>query len=173
MPKLESYEGIEPEIAESAYIHSSAVIIGKVRIAEECSIWPNTTLRGDEGRIEVGARSNIQDGSTVHMTGGLSDTIIGERVTVGHSCILHGCHIEDDCLIGMGAILLDNCIIGAGSIIGAGTLITQRKVIPPNSLVFGNPFKVVRQLSAVEQAQLQYSWRHYVEHSRIYLEHRE
>src|SRR5688572_25814735 len=127
---LEPHEGIWPEVHPTAFVHRSAVLIGRVRIGPDASVWPHVTLRGDEGDIVLGAGSNIQDGCTVHMTGNRSNTLVGDRVTVGHNCVLHGCRIEDDCLVGMGSILLDNCVIGSGTLIGAGTLITGDKIIP-------------------------------------------
>jgi carbonic anhydrase/acetyltransferase-like protein (isoleucine patch superfamily) len=166
---IEDFEGFSPVISPSAWVHESAVVIGQVEIGDECSIWPNANLRADEGSIQIGAKSNIQDGTTVHMTGGLSVTRVGERVTVGHNCILHGCVIEDDVLIGMGTIVMDNAVVGTGSYIGAGTLITAGKVIPPNSLVFGNPMQIKRATSEKEVLWIQYAWEHYVKNSRKYL----
>ena len=165
---IEDFDGFSPVISSSAWIHESAVVIGRVAIGDACSIWPNANLRADEGSIEIGAHSNIQDGSTVHMTGGLSVTKVGERVTVGHNCILHGCTIEDDVLIGMGTIVMDNAVVGSGSYIGAGTLITAGKVIPPNSLVFGNPMQIKREVNEKEAMWIQYAWKHYVETSGKY-----
>lgn len=166
---IESYEGTAPIISPSAFVHASAVVIGRVTLGDEVSVWPNTTLRGDEGRIEIGDQSNIQDGTTVHMTGGLSETFVGARVTVGHNCILHGCRIEDEVLIGMGAIVMDNVVVGSGSLIGAGTLVTANRVIPPGSLVYGNPMKIVRPVNEKEAKWVRYAWKHYVENSRKYL----
>ena len=140
---LESLGEDHPSLGDEVFVHSSAAVIGKVVLGDRVSIWPQVTLRADEGEIRIGADSNIQDGSTVHMTGGYSETMIGERVTVGHMCLLHGCTVEDDCLIGMGTILLDRCVIGAGSYIAAGTMITGNKVIPPRSFVMGRPGQLV------------------------------
>ncbi|MCK5795797.1 MAG: gamma carbonic anhydrase family protein [Deltaproteobacteria bacterium] len=160
--------GRVPRLGEAVFIHESAVVIGAVTLADEVSVWPNVTLRGDEGRIEIGRQTNIQDGTTIHMTGDLSHTIVGERVTVGHGCILHGCIVGDGALIGMGAILLDNATIGEGAFIGAGALVTQNKVIPPRTMVFGNPAKVVRELTPEEIDYTRYAWRHYVEQAALY-----
>jgi carbonic anhydrase/acetyltransferase-like protein (isoleucine patch superfamily) len=139
------------------------VIIGQVRIAADASIWPHVTLRGDEGEISVGEATNIQDNSVVHMTGGQSHSRIGARITIGHACIIHGCIIEDDCLIGMGSTVMDNAVIGRGSYIGAGTLVPGGKVIPPGSFVFGNPFRIHRPVNARDTAWIDYAWRHYRE----------
>jgi carbonic anhydrase/acetyltransferase-like protein (isoleucine patch superfamily) len=165
---IEQYREHSPIIDASAYIHASAVVIGEVTIGAESSVWPNTTLRADDGHIIVGSQTSIQDGSVVHMTSNLSDTNIGSRVTVGHKVLLHGCQIEDDCLIGMGAILLDNVSVGHHSLIGAGALVLQRTEIPPYSLVLGSPARVVRKVSEQELEQIEFGWLHYVERARIY-----
>ena len=145
-PFLEHY----PQIHTHAYVDPTAVVIGDVTLAAEVSIWPLVVLRGDQGSIYIDAQSNIQDGSVVHATGGISTVRVGKRVTVGHKVLLHGCTVEDDCLVGMGAILLDNCVIGAGSIVGAGALVTAGTLIPAGSLVLGSPAKVVRPLRSGE-----------------------
>ena len=168
LSNIESHDGNDPEIDPTAFVHRSAVVIGRVRIGADCSIWPQVTLRGDEGEIVIGSGTNIQDGSTVHMTGGLSATYVGERVTIGHNCIILGCRVEDDSLIGMGSLIMDNVVIGRGSYIGAGTLITGGKIIPPGSLVFGNPYRVVRPVSAKETDWIAYAWRHYRDNALKY-----
>jgi gamma-carbonic anhydrase len=158
-----------PKLGEEVFIHPSAAVIGRVRLGDRVSVWPQVTLRGDEGEVIIGADTNIQDGTTVHMTGGLSHSMVGERVTVGHMCLLHGCRVEDDCLIGMGTMLLDNCVIGAGSFVAAGTMITGNKVIPPGSFVMGRPGSlIVKPISELRQQEMAYSWRHYVETQRRY-----
>lgn len=151
MQNIRKHLALEPRIATSAWVDTTAVVIGDVVLEEKVSIWPTVVLRGDQGKIFIDEASNIQDGSVVHSTGGLSTTHVGKRCTVGHRVILHGCRVEDDCLIGMGAILLDNCVIGTGSIVGAGALVTANTKIPPNSLVLGCPAKVVRSVSKEEQ----------------------
>ncbi len=165
---IESYLDKNPQIAPSAYVHDSAVVIGDVQLDSEASIWPNATLRGDDGTILVGARANIQDGTVVHATQGLSKVSIGEQTTVGHNATIHGAKIGPNCLVGMGSIILDNAEIGEWSLIGAGSLVTQNVVIPPRSFVLGSPGKVLRQISDRELAWITYSWRHYVERSRHY-----
>lgn len=167
---IQSLPGKKPSVDPAAWVHERACVIGQVTLAADVSIWPGATLRGDEGRIDIGQGSNIQDGSTIHMTGGLSHTVVGARVTVGHNVILHGCTIEDDCLIGMGAILLDNCVIGAGSYIGAGAMVTGDKVIPPGSFVLGSPAKVVRACGEREAEWIAHAWAHYVELAQQYRE---
>jgi carbonic anhydrase/acetyltransferase-like protein (isoleucine patch superfamily) len=167
-PWIEPYDGEWPTIAPSAWVHASAVVIGKVTLGERVSIWPQATLRGDENRITIGDDSNIQDGSVVHTTGGVSETVIGKRVTVGHKCILHGCRVGDFVLVGMGAVIMDNAEIGEGSYIGAGTLIAPGKVIPPRSFAYGNPVRVIREVGDRERGWIDHGWRHYVEQAAKY-----
>lgn len=168
-PYVEPHEGLWPEIHHTAFVHPRAVIIGRVRIGPHASIWPHATLRGDEGEIVIGEGTNVQDGCTVHMTGGQSNTYVGSRVTVGHNVILHGCIVADRCLIGMGSTLLDNCEIGEGSYVGAGTLVTGDKIIPPNSMVFGNPFRIVRETRPKETEWIDYAWRNYRDNAAKYV----
>ena len=143
----ETFKGISPNVHQTAWVHESAVLIGDVDVQAKANVWPGCVLRGDQGRIVIGEETSIQDGSIAHCTGGMSETIIGARCTVGHRVVLHGCIVEDDCLIGMGAILLDNCEIGSGSIIGAGALVPVGKKIPPRSKVMGIPGKIVGEVS--------------------------
>ena len=158
---LQQFRGTSPRIFDGAFVHEMAVLIGAVEVGAESSIWPNTTLRGDDGPIIIGELTSVQDGSVVHNTAGFSTTSVGDRVTVGHNVTLHGCTIENDCLIGMGAIILDNAVVGEGSVIGAGTLIPVGKVIPPRSLVYGNPYRIVRQTGDREAAMIEGGWRAY------------
>jgi len=168
MSPIRPFKGILPRVAESAFIADSARVIGDVEIGEEASIWYGSVLRGDVGKIRVGARSNIQDLSMLHMSLGISNAIIGEEVTVGHSVVIHGAIIGDGALIGMGAILLDNCEIGAESLIAAGTIVTGEVKIPPRSLVMGQPGKVVRPLRGSEWQQGRQLAARYVEVAREY-----
>ena len=165
---IESFGDARPVVPESAWVHKTAVVIGQVTLGEDVSIWPNVTIRADEGQVRIGDGTNIQDGSTIHMTGGLSNTGVGARVTVGHNCILHGCEIEDDVLIGMGSIIMDNVTIGRGSFIGAGTLIPPGKKIPPGSFVRGNPMQIVRACEQREETWIAYAWSHYVDNMKQY-----
>ena len=146
----EPYKGVHPTINEGAWVHDNAVLIGDVTVKSGANVWPGCVLRGDQGAIVIGEETSIQDGTIAHCTGGMSTTVIGARCTVGHGVVLHGCVVQDDCLIGMGAILLDNCEIGTGSIIGAGAVIPVGKKIPPGSKVMGVPGKVVGQVSEWE-----------------------
>jgi carbonic anhydrase/acetyltransferase-like protein (isoleucine patch superfamily) len=169
-PDIRPYRGKHPQIAASAYIDPAAVIIGDVVIGEDSSVWPCSVVRGDVHHIRIGARTNIQDGSVLHVMRDEWALVLGDDVTVGHCVTLHGCHIESRCLIGMGAILLNGVKIGAGSIIAAGTLIPERTVIPPGSLVMGQPGKVKRALSEADIASIDAYAARYVEYKNIYRE---
>ncbi|MEI6805345.1 MAG: gamma carbonic anhydrase family protein [Myxococcaceae bacterium] len=155
-------------IHETAFVHPAAHLMGDVEIGAHSSIWPTAVLRGDMGKIIIGESTSIQDGTICHATSGWSETRVGHRVTVGHRVILHGCTVEDDCLIGMGSILLDNCVIGTGSFIGAGSLVTVGMVIPPGSLVMGSPAKIIRPVGDKEKAIIAASWVNYVENAKKY-----
>jgi carbonic anhydrase/acetyltransferase-like protein (isoleucine patch superfamily) len=169
MSKLRNFESHSPEIAEDAYIDDSAVVIGDVSIASRASVWPMCVLRGDVHRIRIGARSNIQDGSVLHVShdsfylpGGRPLTI-GEAVTVGHKAMLHGCEIGDLCFIGMGSIILDGAIIEPQTILGAGSLVPQGRTLEGGYLWLGQPARRVRPLSDQELEILAYNAEHYVE----------
>lgn len=140
---IKEFEGINPALDEKIFIADGAKVIGDVTIKEFSSIWFNTVVRGDVNRIEIGRYTNIQDNSVVHVADKFP-TIIGDFVTIGHNAIIHGCTIEEHCLIGMGAIVLNGAIIGKGSVIAAGALVMENQVIPPGSLVVGIPGKVVK-----------------------------
>jgi carbonic anhydrase/acetyltransferase-like protein (isoleucine patch superfamily) len=141
---------VKPTIHPTAFVAPSADIMGDVTIGENASVWYQTVLRADINRIVVGANSNVQDGTVIHLEQN-QGTIIGEHVTVGHKALLHACTIEDEVLVGMGSIIMDGCVVGSRSIIGAGALLTMNTIVPPGSMVFGSPAKVVRSLSEEEQ----------------------
>jgi carbonic anhydrase/acetyltransferase-like protein (isoleucine patch superfamily) len=155
-------DGIEPAVDPTAYVQETAQVIGDVHIGPESSIWFHTVLRGDVHHIRVGARTSIQDNSTVHVTSGRHGTVIGDDVTVGHGVILHGCTIGNGSLVGIGAIVLDACEIGEQSLVGAGSLVVPGTVVPPRSLVLGHPAKVARPLRDDELARLRESAAKYV-----------
>lgn len=140
-----------PRLHPSAWVAPDATVLGQVSLGEEASVWYHAVLRGDINRIEVGPRSNLQDGAIVHVADN-HPALIGAFVTVGHAAVIHACTVEDEVLVGMGAIVLDGAEIGARSIIGAGALLTVGMKVPPGSLVLGSPGRVVRQLDAEEQA---------------------
>ena len=135
------------------WIHETAVVLGRVTLGEDVSVWPTAVIRGDIERIEIGARSNVQDGAVIHADKGVP-TIVGEDCVIGHRAVVHGTVLENGVLVGMGAILLNRVRVGAGSIIGAGAVVTEGMQIPPGSMVLGVPAKVVRQLDAGQQAKI-------------------
>lgn len=160
-----------PKIHESCFIAENAVIIGDVEIAEDANIWYNCVLRGDINSIKIGAKTNIQDGTIIHVSRGEKfATVIEEEVTVGHSATIHGCYIEKGSLIGIGAIILDGARIGKNSLIAAGSLVTPNTSIPEKSFVVGSPARVKRKLNDEEIADLQKFWKHYIQVSEIYKE---
>lgn len=165
----DSFLGCAPRLDESNYIAPTAALIGDVALGESTSIWFGASLRGDVHWIEVGARSNVQDCAVVHVSRGTHPCKIGDGVTIGHSAIVHGCTVEDDCLIGMGAVVLDGALIGEGSTVGANALVTMNTIIPPRSLVLGSPGKVVRQLTEEEVERNKANATHYVRMSGMYL----
>lgn len=167
---IRPYKGKRPQLGANVYIDPAAVVIGDVVLGEDASVWPCTVIRGDVHYIRIGARTNIQDLSMLHVMKNEWPLTLGDDVTVGHSVTLHGCVIESRCLIGMGAIILNGARIGAGSIIAAGTLIPERTVIPPGSMVMGSPGKVKRPLTEAESASINDYSRRYVEYKNIYRE---
>lgn len=168
---IAAYQGYRPRLGENAWVAQSAVVLGQVEIEDEASVWYGCVVRGDVHRIRIGRGTNVQDRCVVHVTSNTHPTIIGDRVTVGHSAILHGCTIADDVLVGMGAIVLDGVEVGAESIVAAGSLLPPRKIYPPRSLVMGNPARVIRQVSAVEVEANQRSAEHYIELAAKHAEH--
>jgi len=163
------FNTIHPKIAPTAFIAHDAVIIGDVEIGEDASIWYGSILRGDVNFIRIGARTNIQDGTVVHVSSNTHSTILEDQITVGHRVTLHGCYVESGCLIGIGAILLDGVRVGRNSLVAAGSLLTPGTQIPPNSVVMGSPAKVRRQVTEDELAYLDRSWRNYVELKAHYI----
>ena len=161
------FEKNTPQIHPDSWVASNAVIIGKVTIEKNSNIWFNSVIRGDVEPITIGEGSNVQDGSVIHTDPGCP-AIIGKNVTIGHLVMLHGCIIEDDCLIGIGATILNKAKIGKNSIIGANALVTENKVIPERSLVLGSPGKVVRQVSEEEIKSIKENAEHYVANYKKY-----
>jgi len=162
---LRPYRGRLPVIDPTAYIDPSAQVIGDVEIGEESSVWMNVVIRGDVNHIRIGRRSNVQDGTIVHVMHDTHPAVIGDEVTIGHGVIVHGCTVEDRVLIGMGAILLNGARVGVDSIVAAGSLVPERVAIPPRSLVMGSPARVRRTLSDTEVASI-------VEYSGNYVRYR-
>ncbi|HVF47095.1 MAG TPA: gamma carbonic anhydrase family protein [Pyrinomonadaceae bacterium] len=160
---LKPFNGIRPRIHPTVFVADDAVVIGDVEIGEDSSVWFGSILRGDVNYIRIGARTNIQDLTVIHVSSRTHPTVLEDEITVGHRVVLHGCHIESGCLIGIGAILLDGVHVGTRSLVAAGTLLTPGTQIPPRSLVLGSPGRVKRELTDDELANLDRSWRNYVE----------
>lgn len=169
---IKAFRGTRPQIHPTAFIEESAQVVGDVVIGEQSSVWFNAVVRGDVFYIRVGDRTNIQDGTVIHVTNGTHATVLEDEVTVGHNVTLHGCYIEKGCLIGMGATVMDGVRIGAQSLVAAGALVSPGTQVPPRSLVMGVPAKVKRPLTDEEVARLNVNWRNYVEYTRAYLEER-
>lgn len=174
---IHKFKSILPTIGTNSWIAPSADVIGDVACGSDCSIWFGCVVRGDVHYIKIGNRVNIQDLSMIHVTHYKKEdksdgnpTIIGDDVTIGHRVMLHGCTIEDACLIGMSATILDGAVIGKESIVGAGALVTKGKIFPPRSLIMGSPAKVVRELYDAEIKELYASALRYVEFKRDYQE---
>ena len=170
---LRSYKGIRPTIPESCYVDESAQVIGDVVLGENASIWMNAVVRGDVNSIRIGARSNVQDCAVLHGMRHLYPVIVGEMVTIGHNATVHGCIIEDEVLVGIGAVILNNARIGEGSIIAAGAVIPENTVIPPNSLVAGVPGKVKKTLTEEDRKMILMYAQNYLDYTAIYLKESE
>jgi len=172
---IRTYQGISPTISESAYIDPSAVVIGNVIIGADSSIWPMSVVRGDVNKIAIGHSTNIQDGSILHVTHPHSshpdgfDLYVGNNVTVGHKVILHGCHIDDNCLIGMGSTIMDGAVVNSQVLVGAGSLVTPGKQLESGYLYVGSPVRKLRALSLEERQWIDYSATHYQKLKNQYL----
>ncbi len=173
---LRPFRSVLPKVHPTAFVDQSAQVIGDVEIGEESSVWMNVVIRGDVNSIRIGDRTNIQDGTVIHVThdgpygtpGGLA-TVIGEDVTIGHGAIVHACVIEDACLVGMGSTILDGAIVRKNGFVGAGALIPPGKTVGSGELWLGNPARCVRRLSEAEIGQLYYSAQHYLRLKDQYL----
>jgi carbonic anhydrase/acetyltransferase-like protein (isoleucine patch superfamily) len=170
---IRSYQGHTPKIPASCYVDISAQILGDVILGEHASVWMNAVVRGDVNSIRVGARSNVQDCAVLHGMRYIYPVIVGEWVTIGHNATVHGCVVEDACLIGMGARVLNNARVGEGSIIAAGTIVPENMVIPPRSLVAGIPGKVRRELDDEDRKMILKYAQNYLDYTEIYLKERE
>lgn len=159
----------KPQIAEGVYIAPGAVVCGDVVLQEEASVWFHAVLRAEEGTIEIGKGSNIQDGCVVHVDKG-ADVSVGAHVTVGHNAVLHGCTVGDHTLVGMGAVIMNHAVIGRNCIVAAGALVTEHTVIPDHSLVMGSPARVRRTLTAEEVENNRKNAAHYVREAAVYAE---
>jgi carbonic anhydrase/acetyltransferase-like protein (isoleucine patch superfamily) len=166
---LRSFRGIAPRVAPTAYVDPGATVIGDVIIGERSSVWPSATLRGDIAPIRIGEETSIQEGTVVHTDEGFP-AMIGDRVTVGHSAVLHGCTVENDSLIGIGAIVLNGARIGCGAVVAAGALVPEGMETPPDTLVMGTPAKPRRAVNPEEQERFRKGVQGYVKRAAEYLE---
>ena len=162
------FRNVLPRVDASAFVANTAVVIGDVEIGGEASIWFGVVLRGDVFPIRIGARTNIQDNTVVHVTEGQFATAIGADVLVGHGCIVHGCTLEDGCFVGMGSTVLDGAVVEAGAMVGAGSLVTPGKRVKSGELWTGRPAKMIRPLSDQDRAAMKYGVEHYVELAKSY-----
>jgi carbonic anhydrase/acetyltransferase-like protein (isoleucine patch superfamily) len=169
---LRSFRGVWPRVAPSAYVDPGAAVIGDVTIGERSSVWPSASVRGDISAIEIGEETSIQDGTVVH-TDAKYPAIIGNRVTVGHMAVLHGCTVEDEVLIGIGAIVLNGARIGKGAVVAAGALIPEDAEIPAGMLAMGVPAKPKRPVSEDERERFRQNVKNYITRAREYLEERQ
>lgn len=166
MPLL-PFEGVMPKIDGSAYVADGAYIVGNVDIDKDASIWYNTVLRGDINVVQIGPRTNVQDGSILHVTGKLP-VRVGADVTIGHRAIVHGSIVEDCCLIGMGSVILDNARVGPYALVAAGAVVLENFVVPEGMLTAGVPARIIRPLMEAEKKSILQSAQHYVEYARRY-----
>lgn len=167
---IRPFRGVMPRVAVSAYIDESAQIVGDVAIGERSSVWPNVSARGDVNYIRVGDETSIQDNTVLHVDRLQFPCLIGNRVTVGHSAVLHGCEVADEVLIGIGAIVLNGARIGKGAVVAAGALVPEGMEVPPNTLVMGAPAKIRREVTAEEQERFSKNCDSYVNLTAIYKE---
>jgi gamma-carbonic anhydrase len=158
-----TFRGMTPEISESAFIAPSADVIGDVVVGEGSSIWFNCVIRGDVNSIRVGKRSNIQDGTVIHVSNGTHPTVVGDDVLVGHNCIIHGCTLENGSFVGMGSTVLDGAVVERGGMLAAGALLTPNKRVPTGQLWGGSPAKYLRDLTDAQQENLTSGAEHYAE----------
>lgn len=173
---LKPFKGVTPQAGDKVYIDATSVVIGDAHLGDDCSVWPLTVIRGDVNKIRIGARTNIQDGSVLHVTHPHGDNpegfpvLVGDEVTVGHKVILHGCTIGNRCLIGMGATIMDGAVLEDYVLLGAGSLVSPGKTLESGYLWLGSPARKIRPLSDDERRWIEYSARHYVELKDQYLE---
>jgi carbonic anhydrase/acetyltransferase-like protein (isoleucine patch superfamily) len=172
--EISPYNGMHPQLGHGAWVHPRATVIGEVALGENTSVWPGAVLRGDVNHIHIGAGTNVQDNSVLHVSHKTAadpvgaPIIVGARVTIGHAVVLHGCTIEDECLIGMGSIILDQAVLRKNVLLGAGSLVPEGKVLESGYLYLGRPAKRVRELTAEELAYFNYSAEHYIQLMQSY-----
>lgn len=166
---VQPWNGHHPKVSPGVFIASGAVVIGQVDLSQDVNIWFNTVIRGDVNTITIGARTNVQDNTTIHVTTKTGPTIIGSDVTIGHNAVIHACTIEDLCLIGMGSTILDGALIGRECFVAAGSVVTPGKRMPPGMMIMGSPAKPVRELTPEEKAFLVRSAKDYVQTAKSYM----
>lgn len=169
MPILRRFGEKAPNVHASAFVAPGAVVVGDVEVGERSSIWFGCVLRGDVNSIRIGARTNVQDLTTIHVTSRTHPTVVGDEVTIGHRVVLHGCTIEDRCLVGIGSVVMDGAVVGPEAVVGAGALVPPGMVVPPRTLVMGSPAKVKRDLTPEEIEALRRSAENYVEYAARYV----
>ena len=166
---LRAYKGKSPKLGERVFVAETAAIIGDVELGDDCSIWYGTVIRGDVNQIRIGARTNIQDNCTLHVTGDVWPVFFGEEVTLGHGVIAHGCRVGRGSLLGIGSRILDGAVIGEECIVAAGSLVTEGMQVPDRTLVMGSPAKIRRELTAEDLQYLGRFHRYYLEYKETYL----
>lgn len=169
MATIRPFAGQAPRLHESVFVCPDAVVLGDVELGEGASVWFGSVIRGDVGPIRIGARTNVQDQTVVHVTNGKHGTTIGDEVTIGHRVTLHGCEVKRRALVGIGSIVLDGAVVGEEAMVGAGALVPPGMIVPPRTLVLGSPARVKRPLTAEEIAGLAESARHYAEYAAQYV----
>jgi carbonic anhydrase/acetyltransferase-like protein (isoleucine patch superfamily) len=169
-PIVLPHHGVWPEIAGDAFVAPGVFVAGEVTIGSETGIWPGCVLRGDVNFIRIGARTNIQDATVIHVSGKGAPTVIGDEVTIGHHCLIHACTLQDRSFVGMRATVMDNAVVETGAMVAAGALVTPGKRVPAGELWAGSPAKKMRDLSADEIAGFQATIDRYVNHARVYRE---
>lgn len=167
---IRTFQGIKPIVPKSCFIETTAVVIGDVVMGEDCSVWFNAVIRGDVNYIRIGERTNVQDLCMLHVTHDTRPLVIGNKVTIGHNVVLHGCTIHDRVLVGMGAIIMDGAVVGEDSVVGAGALIVEDTIVPPKSLILGSPAKVKRLVTDKELAWIKESAENYVRYAKQYMD---
>jgi carbonic anhydrase/acetyltransferase-like protein (isoleucine patch superfamily) len=154
MALVRAFGGEAPRIDPTAFLAEGSTVVGDVEIGAASSLWPGVVVRGDVNSVRIGARTNVQDQTVIHVTGGTHPTVVGDEVTIGHRVVLHGCTVHDRCLVGIGAIVLDGAVVGPEAMVGAGALVPPGMVVPPRTLVLGSPARVKRPLTEAELAHL-------------------